>query len=64
MRKLSAFTLILGGVAAGVCGYLNDSVVYYGFGAIFAIVGILDLISCAFGSKWRSGMKFSPTVES
>ena len=64
MRKLSAFTLLLGGIAAGVCGYFNDSVVYYAFGAIFVIVGILDLVSSVFCSKGRSSMKFSATVES
>ena len=64
MRKISAFTLLLGGIAAGVCGYFSDSIVYYGFGAVFAIVGILDLISSAFGSKRHSRMKFSATVES
>ena len=64
MRKISALTLILGGIAAGVCGYFNDSVVYYVFGAVLVLVGIIDLAASVFGSKRRSSMKFSATVES
>ena len=64
MRRISAFTLILGGAAACLCGYFNDNIVYYAFGAVFAIVGTIDLAAAAFGSKGRFKMKFSGTVES
>ena len=64
MRRLSAFTLILGGFAACLCGYFNDSVIYYAFGAVFAIVGIIDLVAAAFVLKRHSSIKFGATVES